>query len=262
MWLKTNIKRKILVNVMINKHTIVIVFIICLAVFVLSINSLNNEEIVLSEPVLKEIVVEENTVYTKVPAIDKDGNGILLDLFVKAEEGDGRIFTDIENLIFWTDTQESIKTARLVAEKITNISTKNIDLTYTLKAGDNTSVVGGSSAGAILTVATVAVLTEQNIDPSVLISGGINENGTVFEVGGLKGKISIAKEYGVELFLVPKNTIGVEILTPIKNCDYVNNFEICEVIYDKTKIFPLQEELNITIVEVSNIFEVLRYYGL
>lgn len=245
---------------MIKKHSLFVIIIIVLAVFTVILNVPTDEPVV--EVKEKIIQLDENVVYAKVPAVDKNGEGLMLDLFVKAEPGSGRIFTDIENLIFWTDTQKSIKTAINVASNLTNISTESVDLTYTLKAGDNTSIVGGGSAGAILTIATVAALKEKKLDSDISITGGINENGTLFEVGGIKGKAEIAKKEGIELFLIPENTASEDLLSSVKECGIIGEYEVCEIDYAKTKVIPLADELNLTIVEVSTIEEVMRYYGL
>ena len=216
----------------------------------------------------KEVVkdvrqIPDNTVNTKVPAVDSKGNGIMLDLKVEVTPGEGRVFTDIENLVFWVDTQNSIKTAKDVAENLMNINTSNLDFTYTLKAERNATIVGGSSAGATLTIATIAAIKGKTLNESIIITGSINENGSIGAVGGISGKINISKKFGAKLFLLPKGQeVSEALLEPIKKCEIIDSKEICELNYEKIKTIPLEKEMNITIREVSNISQVMEYYKL
>jgi predicted S18 family serine protease len=53
-----------------------------------------------------------------VPAVDQEGNGVATELDVQVVPGAGRTLVNVDKLIFWTDTQNSIRTAKSVAEEI------------------------------------------------------------------------------------------------------------------------------------------------
>src|SRR3989344_140570 len=83
-----------------------------------------------------------------LPAVDNEGKGVSTILKVELKKGDGKTLVDIDDLLFWADTQHSIRIAKLVAENITKISTSNVDLIYSVEA--NASLIGGPSAGAAI----------------------------------------------------------------------------------------------------------------
>ena len=94
-------------------------------------------------------------------AVDQNGNGVVTPLVVEAKPGDGKILTNIEKILFWVDTQQSMQIAKQVAENLTKIDVNQYDLIYTLKS--NATLVGGPSAGGALTVATIAALENKKI---------------------------------------------------------------------------------------------------
>jgi uncharacterized protein len=123
-----------------------------------------------------------------VPAVDQQGNGVVTILDVQAASGYERTLVNIDKLLFWTDTQNSIRTARFVAENITGVNLSNYDLIYTVKA--NATVIEGASAGAALTVATVAAIQGKEINTSVMMTGTINHDGTIGPVGEILSLLS------------------------------------------------------------------------
>ena len=61
----------------------------------------------------------------------------------------------------------------------------------------------GPSAGAALTIATIAALKHDSIRSDVVITGTINADGTIGQIGGVLEKAQAAKDIGAKLFLVP-----------------------------------------------------------
>src|SRR3990170_6224392 len=118
-----------------------------------------------------------------LPAVDDEGNGLVTPLKVEVRAGNGRILTNIDKLLFWVDTQFSIRTAKSVAEDYTRINTSKFDLIYTIESSEAT-VIGGPSAGAALTVATIAALQNKSLNPNVMITGTIELDGSIGKVGG------------------------------------------------------------------------------
>ena len=214
-------------------------------------------------------IIETKTVYRdnskpfysqiNLLAVDQDGNGIATPLIVEARPGDGKVLTDIEKLLFWTDTQQSIQTARDVALKITNVDMDNYDIAYSISS--DASVVGGPSAGAALTIATVAALENKTLNDDIVITGTIEPDGSIGEVGGVLEKANAAKDIGADIFLVPLGQSQETYLKPQENCTRRAGFIFCETTY-KTVTVNIGKDAGISIIEVGNIEDALKYFGL
>ncbi len=194
---------------------------------------------------------------TKLVAVDGKGNGVLTDLSVRAVPGEGRVLVDVDNLLFWIDTQQSIQTAKRVAENYLKKRVNNVDLTYTIKV-DNGSVVGGPSAGAAFAAATVAVLENKTLKEGVIITGTIEEDGNIGQVGGIIAKGKAAKEGGYEKFLIPE---GEKIFTEYKrekDCERFGSIKICNINYRAVEV-DVEEEIGMEVLEVKDISEALNY---
>ncbi len=193
-----------------------------------------------------------------VPAVDSGGRGIATRLTVETKNGTGRILANIDKLLFWVDTQASIQTAMAVAENYTGIDTDAVDMIYTIKS-NNASLVGGPSAGAALTLATIAAIEQIQPNKSVMITGTIDENGTIGQVGGVLEKAKAAKSVGATLFLVPVGE-GTETVTgPIEKCVQKPNLMYCETKYE-TKTINIGENVGIEVKEVATIADAASYF--
>ncbi len=193
-----------------------------------------------------------------LPAVDGEGNGVAVPLNVEVKHGDGKVLTDIDKLLFWVDTQYSIQTARDVASNVTGIDTSQYDLIYSIGT-NQTGVVGGPSAGAALTIATIAALTNESVKKNIIITGTINEDGTIGEIGGIYEKAKAAKDIGADLFLVPTGQSTFVNSVPEQTCEELFGFIYCETTYTEETV-DIGKEVGIDIVEVANIQEAEKYF--
>lgn len=203
---------------------------------------------------------EISEVEIKIPAVARtDGEevGVITTLKVLAIPGNGRTLTNIENLLFWVDTQHSIRTAKKVASKITGMDLSKIDIIYTIET--NASLIGGESAGAAITIATVAALRNKSLNESVIITGTIDEGGNVGEVGGIILKGRAAKKYGAKLYLVPRGQGIIEDYEPIEKCEKIGVITLCRIEYE-AKETNVEEVVGIKVIEVKNIEDALKYF--
>lgn len=202
-----------------------------------------------------------NVTFTRVqmniPAVDNQGNGVITTLIVESKPGRGRVLVDINQLLFWIDTQHSIRIAQRVAQSYTKLDLSNIDLIYAIET--NASVIGGPSAGAALTVATIAVLENKTINPEVMITGSINTDGSIGPVGEIVAKAKAAKDIGATLFLVPAGQAVQTYYKPIQTCKKIGPVTYCTVEYKAEKI-DVSKDAGIEVKEVSNIEDVLKYF--
>jgi len=190
-------------------------------------------------------------------AVDQDGNGVITPLIVEVKPGNGKALTNIDKLLFWVDTQQSIQIAKAVAENVTGINATGYDLTYSIES--NASLIGGPSAGAALTIATVAALERKTLKDDVMITGTINPDGTVGAVGGILEKAKAAKEEGAKLFLVPLGQGEQTYLQPIENCVKKLGFIFCETTYKQITV-NIGKDAGISVIEVENIEDALKYF--
>ncbi len=193
----------------------------------------------------------------KVPAIDEDGNGIVTVINVDSIEGSGRALVDINQLLFWTDTQYSIQASRLAAEQYTGYDLSNVDIIYSIDI--KASLIEGPSAGAAMTIATIASLYNETINQSVMITGTIEENGTIGRVGGISEKATAARDVGAMLFLVPHGQSEQTYSDRDQECKKVGPFNYCTTEYEEV-ISNVGEKVGIEVKEVSNIEEALPYF--
>ncbi len=198
-----------------------------------------------------------NSVTINVPAVDNQGNGVVAKLKVQAIQGEGRVLTNIDNLLFWVDTQYSIRTAETVAVNITGVDLSNVDLIYTIET--DASVIEGGSAGAALTIATIAVLKNETLPTDVMITGTINPDGTIGPIGAVFAKAAAAKNVGAKMFLVPEGQGSQVNYIPERKCEQVGPVTFCSTEYKAQRI-DISKDVGIAVKEVSTIDDALKYF--
>ena len=145
------------------------------------------------------IMYRNTTVYA--PAVAQTDNGYVVTI---QSNGSGRVFVDTIPLT-QIDMQGSARLAVKVASKIVevdNISANEYDFFFVVRT--NAPIIGGPSAGAIMTVATVALLENWDISNTTVMTGMINPDGSIGPIGGIQQKIDAANSVGATRFLIPK----------------------------------------------------------
>jgi len=207
----------------------------------------------------------EQTFYTndglmttmKVPAVDKDGRGVMATLSVDAKPGIGMTLVDINQILFWADTQDSIRTAKIVAQSITGIDLSKYDIIYSIQA--NASAIEGPSAGSAMAIATIIELENRTFSKNVTITGTINEKGEIGKVSGIVAKAEATKAAGMNLFIVPVEQKTYTVYSQEKSCEDYLLTKICRSV-TKPEDVDVEETVGIRVVEASNIQEALKYF--
>jgi len=192
-----------------------------------------------------------------VPAVDAEGRGVLTLLKVEVKPGYGRTLVNIDQLYFWVDTQHSIRIAKQLAQQITGVDVSNIDLVYTIET--NASIIGGESAGAAIAVATIALLQNKTINPRVMMTGTIDEEGRIGKVGAVLAKAIVARDAGMELFLVPEGQAVQTYYEAVEECRQIGPITYCTTDYVPRRI-DISEQVGIEVKEVVTIEDALNYY--
>ncbi|MBU0958082.1 MAG: hypothetical protein KKF56_04720 [Nanoarchaeota archaeon] len=204
-----------------------------------------------------ELLDEKIVVQMSLPAVDEEGNGVSTVLTVEAMPGTGRTLTDIDNLLFWADTQHSIRIAKNVAGDFTNVDLDKVDLIYSIEA--NASVIGGPSAGAALAIATISAVDKRELKKDVMITGSINHDGTIGPVNGILEKAKASHEAGANTLLVPLLHSRDVVYEDREHCEEFGMTEVCS-----TETYPrkvdVSEEAGVEIVEVGSVEEAMGYF--
>ncbi|MFH1978261.1 MAG: S16 family serine protease [Candidatus Aenigmatarchaeota archaeon] len=192
-----------------------------------------------------------------VPAVNSNKEGVLSTINVDIVPGFGRPLVNIDNILFWVDTQTSIRTSRQIAGGVTGSDLSNYDMIYTIEA--DASVIEGGSAGAALTVATVAALTNKTPNTSVMMTGTIRSDGSIGPIGEVTAKAKVAKEHGIILFLVPLQQSTEIKQRSQETCRKIGEREICT-----TETVPYRvnvaEEAGLAVKEIATVQEALFYF--
>jgi predicted S18 family serine protease len=103
------------------------------------------------------------------------------------------------------DTQYSAETAVKVAQNYTGkpLNDRDVILSFDVTG----QVLGGPSAGAAMTITTIAAIEQKKIKEDVAITGTIEPGGEVGQIGGVIQKAEAAAKNGIKLFLVPNDEL-------------------------------------------------------
>ncbi len=201
--------------------------------------------------------ISPGNIKMQLPAINADGKGVTTILRVEARKGDGKTLVDIDDILFWSDTQHSIRIANLVAQNITSREIDDYDLIYSVEA--NASVIGGPSAGAALTLATIAAIEDKNLRDDIMITGTVNHDGTIGPVSGIIEKAEASKKAGATIFLVPLLQSRDIVYETSRHCEKFGVTEICTT-ETRPRRIDVSNQTGIDIKEVETIQEAMGYF--
>ena len=192
----------------------------------------------------------------KAVAVVSGGNeGATINITVIVTLGNGRVFVSVTPFTE-IDMQGSAQLSALTASDLTGKDFLNYDFFYIIEA--RSTIVGGPSAGGVMTVATIAALENLTLRKDVFMTGMIYPDGTIGPVGGIPYKLEAAAEDGAKVFLIPKGQryAKLEETREVKKGPFV-------IINTETKTVDLIEygkKFGVEVVEVENINEALAYY--
>lgn len=191
-----------------------------------------------------------------VAVVSGENKGATIDITVVVTPGDGRVFVSVSPFTE-IDMQGSAQLAALTACDLTGKDFLNYDFFYTIEA--KSTIVGGPSAGAVMTIATIAALENLTLRDDVFMTGMIYPDGTIGPVGGIPYKLEAAADSGAKVFLIPKGQryVKVQETKEVRKGPFV-------IISPETKTVDLVEygkKLGVKVVEVETINEALKYYA-
>lgn len=152
-----------------------------------------------AQPVVE--VVGRGWIYAPAVTAAREGyRGVLVNISLVVLKGHGEVYVSTSPLTE-LDMQATANIAARTACKLLGLDFNRFTFLYRVEA--DTVIVGGPSAGAVMTVLAYSVLSGRPINRSVMMTGTINPDGTVGIVGGVLEKAEAAAKEGAKLFLVP-----------------------------------------------------------
>jgi uncharacterized protein len=187
---------------------------------------------------------------------DNGEEGELLSAQVIVTNGTGHVFVDT-NPYTQVDLQGSARIAATVASDVLGIDQKSHDFYYIIDMGS--PIIGGPSAGGVLTVATIAAINNWTIKPGIVMTGMIDPDETIGPVGGIPFKLEAAAAKNTKLFLVPQG----QLIVNITNTAISTEPSMAHLTTEKSiDLVKLGKQLNVGVKEVSTIQDaVLEFTG-
>jgi len=201
---------------------------------------------------------KERSASANIVAVRSDTNeGVIGKVRVEIKNGEGRVLANTKPFVE-PDTQYSVRTAVKVATKYTHSDMNSMD--FIVSFDINGTLIGGPSAGAAITAATIAALEGKKVREDVAITGTIEEDGSIGRVGAVFEKAVAAEKNGIRLFLVPKGQRVVTFWERKEVRRQIGPFSFIQVYYEPKRI-DLAEYMRgkMDVREVSTIDDVVKY---
>jgi len=190
------------------------------------------------------------------PAVSREGGGALLTINLTLKyPGIGRLYFSAEPLIE-LDTQATARIAAYVASRTAGFDYYSYD--YYVVITSSSLVVGGPSAGALMTIGFISLFLNKTLNDTVSMTGMINPDGSIGPVGGLLDKLNAVAEKGYRVFLIP---LGQRITYVEERVVEKYPWGYFETIrYKQVDLYEEGAGKGVTVIEVGNIFDAMKYF--
>ncbi|RKX58689.1 MAG: serine protease-like protein [Thermodesulfobacteriota bacterium] len=181
--------------------------------------------------------------------------GVVIDITVIVTPGTGRVFVSTTPYTE-IDMQGSAQLAALTACDLLGLDFMKYNFFYIIEA--DAPIVGGPSAGGVMTIATLAALKNLMLKPDVYMTGMIYPDGFIGPVGGIPYKLEAAAKKGAKYFLIPK---GQRIVYIKETKEERHGPFIFISTYTKPlDVVEYGKNLGVNVVEVETVADALKYY--
>ena len=181
--------------------------------------------------------------------------GAVINVTVIVTEGDGRVFVSTTPYTE-IDMQGSAQLAAITACDLTGRDFTKYDFFYIIEA--DAPIVGGPSAGGVLTVATLSALLGLEVNKTVYMTGMIYPDGFIGPVGGIPYKLEAAAKDGAKIFLIPKGqrVVYVQESKEVRKGPFI--FVTTET--KPVDLVELGKKLGVKVYEVETVEQALTFY--
>ncbi len=212
----------------------------------------------------ESIIYRNVTVYA--PAVAQTDNGyvgIISTITVTIQSnGSGRVFVDTLPLT-QVDMQGSarlaVKVAGTIVENDENVNIDPSTYDYFFVVRTSSPIIGGPSAGAIMTVATISLLENWEMDDETIMTGMINPDGSIGPIGGIPQKIDAAYSVGSKHVLIPFGQgTYTELIATTENINGWTRIVTRQVTRNVADY--AMDNYGITVTEVSDVYEAVENF--
>jgi predicted S18 family serine protease len=193
-----------------------------------------------------------------VRSTERGYEGVVLDCYVKLLRGSGRVLVDTEPRI-GIDLQSSLRVAVSVAEGLTGFNFSRVDVVARVVGEEEVEVVDGPSAGAAIAAAVISAVRGERLNDTVYITGTVNPDGSVGQVGGVLEKALAAAEHGAKLFMVPRGQRSALAWRVVERRVGPFIIQRAEPTYVDVEGFLRSRGFSVKVVEVESVAEAYRY---
>ncbi|MCX9029865.1 MAG: ATP-dependent protease [Candidatus Methanoperedens sp.] len=183
--------------------------------------------------------------------------GSMMNISVEIKPGKGRILVDTKPLM-GVVFQDAANTAAYAAQKKTGKDLSGSDIIFSIDAMHEVPSVDGPSAGALMTLLVVAGIKNLELRKDMTMTGTIDKDGHVGEIGGVIEKAKAAKDGGKNLILLPReNSRLIQYIEKTRNYYGITVIERVPETID-TKDY-LVKNIGINVEYIDNFDDVLKY---
>jgi uncharacterized protein len=204
------------------------------------------------------------TVYAPAVASADEGYvGVISTITVTIQSnGSGRVFVDtlpLTEVDMQGSARLAVKVASTLVENDENCDVNPAGFDYFFVVRTSSPVIGGPSAGAIMTVATISLLENWEMDNKTIMTGMINPDGSIGPIGGIPQKIDAAYTMGATHFLIP---YGQGVYTEMVTTTESQNGWIRTVTRPVTRNIAdyAMEKYGIVVTEVADVNEAVENF--
>ena len=187
--------------------------------------------------------------------------GTVLKITVEIRDGTGLVLVNTA-IPTGVDFQTSARTAVMIAQKYTNFDLSKKDVIFSISSGNQQELqaVDGGSAGGAMTVLLISDISGKPINSKVLMTGTIEDDGSIGKIGGVSEKADAAGKYGAKIFLVPTG----QAITQVQSCDEkrAGSFVYRTCTSQDQPLSDLTEkEFGMKVIEINSISDALSYFN-
>lgn len=183
--------------------------------------------------------------------------GSMMNISLEIKPGKGRILVDTKPLM-GVVFQDAANTAVYVAGKKTGKDLSGSDVIFSIEAAHEVPSVDGPSAGALMTLLVIGGIEKLKLPDNLTLTGTIDKDGHVGEIGGVIEKAKAAKDNGKNLILIPmENSELIQYTEKTRNFYGITVVERVPVTQD-TKEY-ISKNIGINVEYIDNLDNLLKY---
>lgn len=202
------------------------------------------------------------------PVIESDGffetttyQGSILKITVEIRDGSGLVLVNTA-IPTGVDFQSSARTAVKVAQNVTGVDLSKKDVIFSISSDNNQDLqaVDGGSAGGAMTVLLISDLLGKTINQHVLMTGTIQPDGTIGQIGAAADKAEAAGKFGAKTFLVPEGQAVVSVQSCSEKTEGPITYQTCTM--EQKPLSPImQSKYGMQVMEIGTIQDALKYFN-